>query len=233
MVYKKKRSYKKKPKTVTAVIVTKKRRSARSITSGKTSTFKQSFKGMYRYVDKISGATNLGGVTCGVYTFRLNSAFDVDFTGFGHQPLFRDVMAGIYARYRVDSVDYRVTPLNYNSNNLLYGIMFTQDSGFNPAGATFAEMLEKRNMSKYELSTVNSNATHLTGRVQMHQIAAVSKKQYEDERDYSAAIGSNPNLPVFMHILFQDFQNASASFNFMVEFNMNTTYYEPVVQGQN
>jgi len=43
--------------------------------------------------------------TTDFYTFRLNSTFDPDLTGTGHQPLTRDQYAGVfYNRYRVHAV---------------------------------------------------------------------------------------------------------------------------------
>lgn len=43
--------------------------------------------------------------TTDLYTFRLNSTFDPDLTGTGHQPLGRDQFAGVlYNRYRVHGV---------------------------------------------------------------------------------------------------------------------------------
>lgn len=43
--------------------------------------------------------------TTDFYTFRLNSTFDPDLTGAGHQPLLRDQFAGVlYNRYRVHGV---------------------------------------------------------------------------------------------------------------------------------
>ncbi len=50
------------------------------------------------------------------YTFRMNSTFDPDFTGVGHQPLGRDQFAGVlYNKYRVHSVKLWVAFSELNS----------------------------------------------------------------------------------------------------------------------
>lgn len=49
------------------------------------------------------------GATTDNYQFNLNSTFDPDSTGVGHQPLGRDQLAGVlYNRYRVHSVRFTV-----------------------------------------------------------------------------------------------------------------------------
>ena len=53
--------------------------------------------------------------------FAVNSAFDPDFSGTGHQPSYYDKIAAVYARYFVESFDLDVTisnesatvPINY------------------------------------------------------------------------------------------------------------------------
>lgn len=76
--------------------------------SSKKSPFGQTHTSNFNYVEKI---TITSGVLCGLHTFRLNSMFDPNYTGTGHQALFRDVFSGIYSRYRVNSVKYKITPL--------------------------------------------------------------------------------------------------------------------------
>jgi len=47
-----------------------------------------------------------------VYRFRMNSLYDPDRSGVGHQPLGRDEWASWYNRYRVYKVDYIITMTN-------------------------------------------------------------------------------------------------------------------------
>lgn len=42
------------------------------------------------------------------YTFRLNSIYDPDYTGVGHQPMLRDELSAIYNRYQVTGCSAKV-----------------------------------------------------------------------------------------------------------------------------
>ena len=49
------------------------------------------------------------GSTMANHVFRLNSIFDPDFTGVGHQPGFHDQWANLYNQYRVTSAEWTLT----------------------------------------------------------------------------------------------------------------------------
>lgn len=196
----------------------------------KNSIFKRSATGMFRYVDKV---TLVSGVAAQVHSFRMNSMFDPDFTGVGHQPLFRDTLSTIFSRFQVNWVEYKFTSLHDNTVAFKWGLFSTQDTGYNPAAQVFETTLEKRGMILWRTCTPNTPNNSISGKIACHAIAAVSKKEYDNERGYSGAVGNNPTIPVFTSIIMQAIDNVSAcTQDFVVELNMNCTYYEPFVIAQ-
>lgn len=204
-------------------------RGTQLMNSSKKSPFGQKFTSNYRYCQQIAITP---GLTAAVHSFRINSMFDPDLTGTGHQPLFRDIMSGIYSRYRVNYVKYRVTFLQRNANQTLIGVFATQDSSYNPSLDQFQEIIEKRN-TKWAFQNVNTKPVVLSGTLSCSKVAAVKKATYDAERNYTAAVGSNPTLPLFLTIFMQEVLSATATQDLMIELDYNTTYYEPVVQAQN
>lgn len=198
------------------------------INSRETAVFGQSKTANYRYVEQFSITS---GATSGVYTFRLNSMFDPNFTGTGHQPLFRDVMTGIFAHYRVNSCKFKLTPMIRNNQNIMFAVLATQDSGYNPAIALFPTNIEKRNV-KWRYQNINTPPAIIKNTLMCHEVAGVSKKAYEDERSYSAAVGNNPSLELFLSVIMQEPGGNAATQDFMIELEYNTTYYEPFIQPQ-
>jgi hypothetical protein len=55
---------------------------------------------------------------CTKWTFRVNSLYDPDKTGIGHQPLYFDQYAAMYNKYHVTSGDIRVNMTNTNGGEL-------------------------------------------------------------------------------------------------------------------
>jgi len=78
--------------------------SSLSIPRGISSTSKRFgvppvFTTKLRYVDNFN--STLSGAIPTRYSFRLNSIFDPDFTGGGHQPMYRDQLIALYTNYVV------------------------------------------------------------------------------------------------------------------------------------
>jgi len=80
-----------------------------------------------RYCDTVPITSTVGSI--GKYTFRINSLFDPDFTGVGHQPLYRDTFAAIYALYTVVSADIKLTVVNTSTVPVHAGAVFEDDTG--------------------------------------------------------------------------------------------------------
>lgn len=205
------------------VLVAKQRVPRQVISSAKNHPFGQSTTSNYRYVQKFN---IFSGLQCGVQSFRLNSMFDPDKTGTGHQPLFRDTMSGIYARYRINSVNWKLTCININQVQTLIGVTLTQDQGYNPAANDFETNIEKRNTA-WKFQSINTNGVVIKSNTKNHRVAGIAKQSYIDERDYSAPVGTNPPLELFLQVYSQSVDLGETTQHFMIEMEYNTTYYEP------
>lgn len=78
--------------------------------------FSQSYRTKLRYVD-IAQITSTAGSTAKV-TFSPQSCFDPNVTATGHQPMYFDQLAAVYARYKVHGATIRVT---FNPNTTTAG----------------------------------------------------------------------------------------------------------------
>lgn len=61
-------------------------------------------------------AENLGAGGTNTYVFSMNSLWDPDTTGVGHQPMYFDNYAALFSRYRVNYAQVTVTVINTNVN---------------------------------------------------------------------------------------------------------------------
>lgn len=64
----------------------------------------------------------------GVQVFRWNSTYDPDLTSTGHQPLYRDQLAGIYDHYSVVSARAQVRISNNTADPFVVGVLTDDDA---------------------------------------------------------------------------------------------------------
>lgn len=96
-----------------------------------------------RYVDTIS--LNPDGVHPANYVFRANSIYDPNYSGIGHQPMWHDMYALMYKRYRVIGSKITARFVNSTANNYLVGVFKSDD----PSTLMASEAITENKASKY------------------------------------------------------------------------------------
>ncbi len=131
------------------------------------------------------------------HVFRLNSTFDPDETGTGHQPKGRDFYASIYNDYTVVSADYSVTFVTNDATKKLVGCLIISDAAI---GATFDTQLEvmetssspynKKRLLYATTDAVKEEIVTIRGHVDMKNFMLKTTGSFSDQ--FSAAVGANP-----------------------------------------
>lgn len=104
------------------------------------------------YTVKLSYADNYrhdiaqNGGASAVQTFRMNSIFDPDITGTGHQPLLRDLWASQYDYYAVLECEYKIRMYNAHGDSVTY-----------TAVGTSAQKIGAVNVSLLKMTTNSSD----------------------------------------------------------------------------
>lgn len=99
-----------------------------------------------RYCDNIKLTSTSGSIAKQVMS--LNSIYDPDITGVGHQPLYRDTYAVVYDQYAVISSRIRVTYCNlFTTTSALCGLVKDDN---NVTSSTYSTLMEQ-NMGKHVL----------------------------------------------------------------------------------
>lgn len=93
-----------------------------------------------RYCDTYP-ITSTGGVIA-KQVFRVNDCFDPDFTGSGHQPLYRDNFATLYDFYVVPSARIKVTICNTGNVPAHCGVLLDDDT---TTSTSYSVLLEQNN----------------------------------------------------------------------------------------
>lgn len=138
--------------------------------------------------------------TTDFYTFRLNSTFDPDLTGVGHQPLGRDQLAGVlYNRYRVHGVKVSVDFSAFLAANVPVLVYMYMSNGYNLA--TITDALEQPFCTtKFAGDISYGFSNHICKSVNLWDIWGKTKEEYLADDTTGALFGANPSEVITMDI---------------------------------
>jgi len=158
----------------------------------------------------LSGAT-LSAAFGSEYSFRLNSIYDPDFTGTGHQPYMFDQITPFYNRYLVKSANVEIKFSDPQGDGCYVGVYlknFTDTSTL--ANSTISAAMEKPTVFLKPLNNTGSQVVTYRKNIQMHELAGLTKQQYENNYSHTGAlVNQNPNQVPYLSFAVAD-ANASS-----------------------
>lgn len=153
---------------------------------------------------------------------NLNSIFDPDQTGVGHQPYGTDQLAALYNRYRVISCSYVLTAFSAAS-----GIRF----GAVPANEykTFTTVAELAENPRAQVRVQYPGATPQTikGKVYMPALTGRGKTEYMSDDRYQAQFGANPQEVMALNCAALDLAEAGIGCNWTAILEYTVEVFDP------
>lgn len=183
-----------------------------------------------KYCDSYNLASTSGSLAS--RQFMLNSVFDPDYTGGGHQPLYYDNYAALYQKYRVHAYKIKISCIGISTTVPTVVTWKTNDSSDVPANS-FSEMVES-NRSKYCILSGFEGQNR--GFIRQYQKIAtiMGLKRLGQERDYTASTGASPSEAVYGTVLCQPMNAASTcQVQIVVELTQYVEFYSRKAQDQN
>jgi len=180
------------------------------------------------YTEKVT----FSGLPSTDYQFRLNSLFDPNLTGTGHQPKGFDQLAAFYNRYRVYACDYHLTFVQTSNaipiycgaapTNTLTGFTDITDHAETP-------------FCKY-LIAVNSNPLptgQFKGHVDLAKLNGKTRVAYAADDTTQALTTASPAEQLNLHILLQTLDNSTnLSAYVIVQLHYHVEFSDPAQLGQ-
>lgn len=185
-----------------------------TVMRGLPSAFPPSILVKLRYNATFAAITNPGTDQ----QFNLNSLFDPDRTGAGHQPYSFDQWTAIYNRYRVYGVKWRVIFTNTSSGNVpQVGVGWDNVTSSQATSATFWE--RPTTVSKIlSEDTGGQNTATMQGYIPLQTLYGITKTQLLAGDEYSSDVASSPAEFAIMHVVTQDiFLGAATTVNYQVQ----------------
>lgn len=179
----------------------------------------------HKYVDRVTlpAQTTAGAPTW--YIMRANSTYDPDYTGTGHQPMFRDEMAAKYTNYVVLSSQCKFVIPAQDTTARCFGIILEDDPAIGGGADDFNSVLEyNSHTGPIKLDKRNSSLTLKKTFVAAKEFKSTKKALMADDQQ---RVGSSANPGTGTARYFKLFcfpQNGSATLS-SCDLYVSVTYY--------
>lgn len=156
------------------------------------------------------------------YNYNLNSIFDPNRTGTGHQPYGHDQLAVLYNRYRVISCSYVLTAYS-GAIPIRYACIPSNEVKLY---ASVGELAENPR-AKFNVQIPNGSLTKLTGKVYLPALTGRSKTQYMADDRYQATFGTSPQELGILTVAAFGLQENTTDVNWTITLEYTVEVFDP------
>lgn len=177
-----------------------------------------------KYCENILRTSIAGPAT---YTYNLNSLFDPNRTGTGHQPYGHDTFELLYNRYRVISCSYAISAIDTNGKYIQLATVPANEV----LTITDIAQVSENPRCRYITQAPNAALKTLKGTVSIPSLVGRSRSQYMADDRYQATFGSSPSELAILNIAAQTLSGAAD--NMSIAFNITLVYTVEVFDVKN
>lgn len=181
-----------------------------------------------RYITKMKYSATLtpstSGLQSGLYQINMNSLYDPDRTGGGHQPYGFDQIGNLYNKYRVISCGYRIQRAMLDTGNpVMIGALPSNDVNRN--FYTFSELRENPR-AKYVTQNSGASVQTLSGKVYLPTLLGRTRAQYMADDQYASIITTSPQEAAILYILTSDANDVPANYSFQILLEFTVEWFD-------
>ncbi len=190
-----------------------------------------------RYAQTKLYTTGASGVSGTENAFSLNSLYDPDITGVGHQPYGFDQVAALYSNYLVTAVDIQIRAVTPGgSNDMCILAALTGSAAVSLSGINVDAAVEKQGVITKPISAsgINRNTVISLNGVRIASTLGLTEAQYRAELAlYGAAVTASPTTPSVLRVNVASYDGtASETVTIQVVIIYHCEFYNRVVQSQ-
>lgn len=183
------------------------------------------------YSDYISLSMSVVNLYATYYTFRLNSLFDPDYSGSGHQPRGFDQLSAIYDKYVVRGVQIEFVPLNCSGTNTIAKWCFVVNADTTPYNYSSVYDMEENSQRVTPVYTARNEYNALTTSPRYTYFLRLQDfyecKDIMDDNSAQAPVTGNPTRNAYGHLVMQSSNSVDTTGNFQVTFKFYCTFMKP------
>jgi len=158
--------------------------------------------------------------------WNINSVFDPDQTGVGHQPRYYDQLAALYNRYRVLSctIDLSVRQRTTHGISVL---VIPNNSVTALTPSTVPAELRRSGVCK--ITSANQPPVVYRTKFEPWAITGVSKMQYMTDDRFQAAVGANPTEAICAHQYIEAIDGSTAvDYEFIAQLVYEVEFFDAI-----
>jgi hypothetical protein len=131
--------------------------------------------------------------------FLLNSIFDPDYTGVGHQPYYHDQLQAIYGQYIVTAAEIRATFSDPSSDGVAIACQMNGSTQGTTviSGNNIFDYMERPNTALLWLNDSGNQVCRLNQKINLPELEGVSLQQYMANDNYRADFAVSPAKKMF------------------------------------
>lgn len=179
-----------------------------------------------KYTDNVTIST-LPTVTSS-YEFRLNSVYDPNYTGSGHQPYGFDQLAALYSRYRVFATKWiiQIPP----TSDVLHMAVLPVNGATTITSFTQVAEYPKAMVKSCSAAT---NTTYFKGKCYLPRLGGDKRSEYKSDDRFGALCTTNPTEDMKLQFYqYNPSASATVTTRFFITLIYYTEFYDPIMQAQ-
>lgn len=188
-----------------------------------------------RFITKMKYAEAVTVSASGIagYKWNLNSLYDPNRSGAGHNPYGYDQLSALYNRYRVISCRYVVSCIS-DSVNIAFAVLPANES-LSLIGTVSEARENPRCKYLVQTPTSGGNLKVLKGNVYLPSLVGATKTAYMADDRYQAIVGNSPTELAVLNAYAQGLNddptfNAQPTFNILLEYTVE--WFDIITQDQ-
>lgn len=184
-----------------------------------------------KYADEAS-LTSTTGIPA-IQVWNLNSLFDPDRTGTGHQPYGYDQIKTLYDYYRVFAVSWRIDFVPNTAAEIPRLTVLPADESSLPSTTNRTLMMEMPRAITKE-GHHGANKVSFRGRITLHKLRGQTSQQYRGDDDNRAQIGFSPAHVLGLYCVLASANNAGVTINGVLRITLvyHVEFYDSTLQSQ-
>jgi len=170
---------------------------------------------------------NVTTLATDIQQFNLNSLFDPDVTGTGHQPYGFDQLAALYAHYRVFKCSWHIQFAP--SNERLHITVIPINGNASPTSISSAGE-QPRGVTK-AMSFDGGMPCNFNGSIWLPRLTGATSVQYKTDDRYSAANNASPTEVMRLSILVYNPSGSTVDTSMSITLIYHAEFYDPLTLG--